>query len=189
MGIEVLDAFGDVGSGKSLDRQDRPGLFTAIEAATRRGVTLAVPAISRLLRSADYDAKQNPTAMPSRAEWKPLLKLLEGIEVLSLNDPDATPPADESFLRQLAADAKGTSVGRRRKPGRPRLDDDRRAKTLELVLRLAMKGMGSRRIARRVQQATGIALHFTTVCRWRRERKSSVAFSEKQRDAKNDLTP
>jgi hypothetical protein len=54
-----------------------------------------------------------PDAMPNVAKFGKFMKrLVKGVEIITLNDPDATPPEDEAFLRQLIADYKGKKVGR-----------------------------------------------------------------------------
>src|SRR5262249_40859082 len=105
-GVRVLAAFGGVESGKRITEDERPILMQAIRAARSLHVPLVIVCSSRLVRNSGYDPHRCPDLMPDTNEFETILKLAEGVQVVTLHDPDSDPPGDESFLRQLNADVK-----------------------------------------------------------------------------------
>jgi DNA invertase Pin-like site-specific DNA recombinase len=165
-GISVRHSFGDKArDGKSLDPDERPELYEALAAARKRGIPLVVPCISRLIRNAFYHAHHNPEATPTIAEFLELLKLATGVQIITLNDPDATPPKDEAFLRQLAAEVKRRNVGRH-KTKTPGDTKDRRRTWKKRVQELRRQGLSYREIADQVYAEGAIGITHGTVRNW-----------------------
>ncbi len=160
--------FGETTSGKSLDPTDRPELVKALGEARRRGVPLAVPCISRLVRSAAYHPSKNPNGVPTVAEFEKLLELAGGVEIVTLDDPDSTPPQDEAFLRQLTAEASGRKVGR--PPNKPAgYAAERREHFLNLAVELHTKGWSLRAIAEKVSRESGYRISHVAIRNWLRK--------------------
>lgn len=105
MGIKIAYTFAEVASGKNLKRKQ---FRRAIRAAKKRGIPLLAITFSRLLRSEDYHQSQNPEARPSRKEIHKLLKVADGVPLLTLNNLDATPAQDEEFTKRSIAAARKT---------------------------------------------------------------------------------
>jgi hypothetical protein len=114
-GVKVRGGYGKVETGKTLDADRRSELHKALDHARRRGIPLVVPCVSRLVRDADYHSHRQPNLKPIFAEFGAFLELAASVRILTMNDPNSSPPEDEAFIRRLTADLKGRNVGRPRK--------------------------------------------------------------------------
>lgn len=152
-------------SGKSLDPEERSELFKALNAARKRGVPLVVPCISRLIRHAQYDASANPNARPTVQEIKRLMSLAEGVQLLTLNDPDSYPLDDENFLRNLIAEVELKQVGR---PKAKQAGDRKkiREEYEQMAQRMHQSGKSYRFIAVQVSKKAKSRVSHTTVKNW-----------------------
>jgi hypothetical protein len=164
-GVKVRRVYGEAKGGRSLDPGDRPELMKAVEAARRLGIPLVVACLSRLLRNRRYHPSANPDARPTDADLKALLELADGVELLTLNDPDASPPEDENFLRELVAEVKRRPVGRPRKkePGHMKDRSKRWKKRAKLMHE---EGMSYREIADHIYEVDGIPITHGTIWNW-----------------------
>jgi hypothetical protein len=93
------------------------------------------------------------------------MELAKGVELLTLNDPDADPPQDEAFLRQLVAGVKRRKVGRRKQKvlgEKKRL----RRRWQKQVVKMREEGVTYREIADRIFAADGLTVTPATVRNW-----------------------
>jgi DNA invertase Pin-like site-specific DNA recombinase len=173
MGVKVVAAFGGVESGKQTDPVNRPELVKAFTAAREPGILL-IPVPSRLARHPDYDAHENPGLMPTADTWEQILKLADGVTIVTLSDPDSDPPGDEAFLRQLAADVKHTRVGRPRKKvaGYAKA---RRRRWIKQVRKWHEEGWSCREIATEITAVDGLYVSHKTVWQWLSTRGKTVS--------------
>jgi hypothetical protein len=165
LGVRVLAAFAGIESGKSHTEDGRPILMKAIQAARIRNAPLVVVCASRLVRNSGYDPHRNPDVMPTQDEFETILRLAEGVQICTLNDPDDDPPGDESFLRQLNAEVKRKPVGRPRKRGA----GDRKARKaqwLEQARLWRAEGWSIRDIAQQISTEDGSRIGTMTVWGW-----------------------
>jgi hypothetical protein len=167
-GVRVAATFGSKQeSGKTLDPAQRPELIKARDEALERGCPVLAPAFSRFARNRDYHAYFNADARPTVAEVKALVKLMKGVQLVTLNDPDAAPPDDEAFFRVLKAEATGGRIGR---PPKAETDLGRRArrklKCEPQILKLRRKGLSYREIARKLAQESRVRVSHITVRKW-----------------------
>jgi hypothetical protein len=164
-GVKVRHAYGEVASGKTLDLCDRRKLVKALEAARTRGDPLVMVCVSRAVRHCSYDAHRNPEARPTVAEFEAFRELADGVEILTLNDPDASPPEDENFLRELVASVKRRPVGRprKKKPGHMKDRSKRWKKRAKLMHE---EGMSYREIADYIYEVDGIRITHGTIWNW-----------------------
>lgn len=116
MGVKVRRSFRD--KNKKGTDLDRPGLAKALDAARRRNIPLVAAGISRFVRAADYHAWKSPNEMPTVEEFARFMELAVGVRLATLNDPDADPPSDEAFIRELFSAVKCRPVGRPPKQNR-----------------------------------------------------------------------
>lgn len=165
LGMPLAGCFGDIGDGKSLSPDKRPQLIRAFARARELKLPLVAPCFSRLLRSAEYHASQNPMARPSVNELNELLKLAAGVPIVTLNDADATPPEDEAFLRDLAAEVGRRPVGRprRREYG---YSSRRRTAWLARWQQLRAEGLSYRAIAWATVEEEGTSVSPETIRKW-----------------------
>lgn len=165
MALKVRRPFAEFGNGKSIDPGERRELFNALDAARRRGIPLVVPCFSRLLRDTDYHPYRAPTARPTKTKVEALLERVQGVPLLTLNDPDASPADDENFLRQLAAEVKRRKVGRPVKKA-PGYTISQKERWLPRVLRMRARGLSLRAIADRIFATDGTRISHGTVRNW-----------------------
>jgi hypothetical protein len=166
--VKLARSYGETASGKSLAAADRPTLHEAVQEARRLNVPLVVPCTSRIVRNPDYHAFRQPDARPTVSEFERFLKLAEGVRILTLNDPDASCPDDEAFLRKLTADVEGRRVGRPRNKPKGSLAD-RRDRWQPRVGRMHAKGMSYRKIAIEISRIEGSPVSYGTVAKWDRD--------------------
>jgi hypothetical protein len=164
-GFGIEHTFGETVPGWSLDLDKRPALYRAIALCRQTGLPLFIPCTSRLLRSGNYHAHHSPHARPMVPEFEKLMNVLGGVEVLTLNDPDADPVDDEAFLGSLSAGESGRRVGRPRKkcPGYRR---ERRVEYLPAARKLRKQGKSFAEIARIVSLTFGIPISSRGIQNW-----------------------
>jgi DNA invertase Pin-like site-specific DNA recombinase len=166
-GIRIVHAYGECTNGSSLDPADRPAFAKALNAARERGIPLVSPCLSRWVRSTSYHPYRAPQERPNRAQLATLLELADGVTLLTINDPDAEPPDDEAYLRQLAAEGKRCKPGRKAKraPGDTKA---RREQWKKPAQRLHAEGLGYKAIADELFAAHGVTVEPMTVRNWLR---------------------
>ena len=92
-------------------------LCPAIEAAKQCGAKLVALTTNRLIRPPGYHSKENPTAQARQCDLDELQWWLQGVEIVTLLDPDASPSEERSLQSKVGQWAKG------RKGGRPQHDE------------------------------------------------------------------
>jgi hypothetical protein len=140
-------------------------LLKVIDAARKKGIPLVAPCVSRLVRSENYHAHKFPEEKPTVAQFGKLLELTQGVPVATLNDPDADPPADEAFLRQLVAEVKHTKVGRKRKQ-LPGYRKARKADLKDRAMEMQGEGLFYRQIADQLYDDHGVKVSHVAVQTW-----------------------
>jgi hypothetical protein len=165
LGIRVRRVFRERAKGRLLGAADRPQLHKALDAARRDGIPLLAVAFSRFLRSADYHAYRRPDAQPTAAEVEAFLRMAEGVRLATINDPDAEPVADETFMRQMLGETKRKPVGR---PPKKATGDTarRRHECQTLALAMSTNGMSATAIADEFYREHGISIDPRTIRYW-----------------------
>ena len=132
-GVKVIHAFRAVASGWDEDR----GAFKQAAAFARRhhGAILVAESSDRFLRNRRYSSSQNPSAQPTRAEWKSLLRVTHGVELATLLHPDTDWREVRSYQSKRGILQKGARCGRprNRRPGEMK---ERRESRLDRALYL-----------------------------------------------------
>jgi DNA invertase Pin-like site-specific DNA recombinase len=171
LGVNVTRrAFKEFVTGKTLDPAKRKELMRALEAARKGSGILVVAGTTRLFRSQSYDAHYAKNEKPTVAEFEEFMKLAKGVTIFTLNDPDADPDSDETFIRdKIIAPVKCRKPGRRpkRRPG-----DLKRRKlkwkkvVVKMYARLQQRGMGYRLVAEEMFRKHRVEISHQTVKRW-----------------------
>jgi hypothetical protein len=164
--VKVKGSFWGVENSKQTEPAERPKLVKAIAAARRLPVpVLLIPVISRLVRHLDYHQHQQPELQPTVDELGKILELAHGVQIVTLSNPDQTPPEDETILRELASEVKRHKVGqpRKRTTGYAR---ERRAHWFPQARQWHAWGWSCRQMALEITEAEGIRLDPATVWRW-----------------------
>ncbi len=173
MGIEVKGRrYGDVADGRELDQRSRPDLYEAIGYARRQGIPLVLPCISRAIRNKGYRACKWPECdyQPTKEEFEEFLQVAKGVTLATLNNPDASCPEDEEYLRDVVT----APVKMRLNPGRKRKKGAgyckaRKARYSTLAIRLRESGWSWRDIAQKVSQRSKRPISYTGVRKWVQE--------------------
>ena len=103
------------------------------------------------------------------AELAAFLDMMGGVQILTLNDADADPASDETFIRdQLHAIVKC------RKAGRPRNPQGERERRREICWELVrewhyVEDLGYKSIRRRLSKETGFSLSIKSIQNWIKE--------------------
>jgi hypothetical protein len=171
LGIKVRHVYHEFVNGKLLDSAKRPKLRKAFAAARKLEIPLVVAGFTRIVRADEFEPshKMGEDARPTVAKVEKLMEWMEGVMLLSLNDPDADPVSDEEFIKQLHALVKRRKRGRRRK--RKAGDLKRRKRewkkcVLKMYARLKKRGMGYRLVAEEMFHKHEVEISHQTVKRW-----------------------
>jgi hypothetical protein len=164
-GVKVLRVYREKRSGKSIDLKDRPQLVAALNHARRRRVPLVSAASSRFIRSSIYHAHKYPDEKPTVSEFQQFMQMARRVTLATLNDPDATCPDDESFLRQIVSNVTGNKIGRPLKK-HPGWTKERKKTYLQLARQLRREGFSFSEIALEISFASGRRLTQSGVARW-----------------------
>lgn len=161
-GIKLPHRFHDQASARG---RINSGLKAARDACRKLGLPLIVVSISRLLRHSDYHPHCNPDQGISNGQMQFLQRFFAGIQIYTLNNPDASLTEDRALLGKLSAGAKGKRVGRPkiRRPGDLKA---RREKYLPLAKRLRKAGKSYEVIAREISIQSGITVAKATIKNW-----------------------
>jgi Resolvase, N terminal domain len=165
LGLKVRHIFADIASGKTIEPQDRPKLYRAIEASKKREIWLVIPAFTRLIRNRAWSKTVDPNARPTVAELEALLEKIPCARIVFLHDPDADPASDEAFLRDLNARFN------RRKPGRSKNkakgDSKRRnGRWRSRVIEMLGRGMKPEEIMDVIYEEDGESISRQSIWRW-----------------------
>jgi DNA invertase Pin-like site-specific DNA recombinase len=150
----VVDVATHVGPGWDTD-----WLLRAAEAARRYGAKLLAESTSRLIRHPCYNSKSWPTAQARDSDLYDLRWATEGVTVVTVVSPDATPSEERSHYTKRGQQEKSRKGGRptKTKPGDKKR---RRLELLPLVLRLRERGATLGDIVARTK------LPKSTIARW-----------------------
>jgi hypothetical protein len=176
-GVNVIRGYGDVAKGWKLDPISRPELHLAIAHARRIGCPLLFPTFNRLIRPRLYNRSNHVNLRPRVSELDPFMKLADGIQILTLNNPDSSPAEDDNFLRQLRADCRGTNVGRPKKMPKGYLAA-RRARYWDLVMEWAASGISLRKIAKMISEEEDWEISQNAIWKWCQQMNAGPGLSQ-----------
>jgi Homeodomain-like domain len=154
MGAIVCDIVREVGPGWRGD-----GLNRAAAIARKHGAKLVAESTCRLIRPFDYHSSKNPDAQAREHDLLCLKARTEGVVLVTLLHPDASPAEERAYQTRRGQEAKGRKGGRPAKQP-PGYTIDRFREMLPIVLRLREGGATIRKIA----EETGVPR--STVCDW-----------------------
>lgn len=148
--IPVVDCFSEVISGWVTDHH-RGALRQAVCKARKfkHAVILAASA-DRFLRSRDFHTKDNPDALPTKAEFEKLKKLICGVPLLTGIHPDMPWRKVRSYYTKWGQRTKGNKGGRPVEK-RSGWTIKRREKKLPRVRKLLKRGKNVTEIAGKLQ--------------------------------------
>jgi hypothetical protein len=86
-----------------------------VEIAKRRKAKLVAESTNRFIRHPAYHSKDNPTAQARESDLDDLRWWTQGLELVTIHDPDAEPGGERSEQIKRGQDAKGRKGGRPRK--------------------------------------------------------------------------
>lgn len=116
-----------------------------------------MPGTTRAIRSNAYHPSQNPYAVPTKKEFEKFVKAAKGVNVIFINNPAATPPEDEAFLKKLYADYRNRPTLKERKKYKG-WTKDRERECGEKVIRWREQGMSYGKIAHLIYLNTGFEI-------------------------------
>jgi DNA invertase Pin-like site-specific DNA recombinase len=154
LGCDVVSVQRKVASGK-----DSIWLAPAVGKAQEYGAKILAETTDRLKRHQDYHSVKCPDARITEWDLQMLALETEGVRMVTLLHPDATPKEVRSYQRKRGQAQKG------KKGGRPKVTPPgemvaRRKRHKEEIIKLNAAGHGSREIARRLNVPE------STVRRW-----------------------
>jgi DNA invertase Pin-like site-specific DNA recombinase len=135
-GANVVDVVRKTGSGS-----DTSWLHSAIMMAKESGAKLLGESVSRFIRSEQYDSVKAPDARPSKAQMDSLIAMADGVVLVTVLNPSATPAEERAFQTTRG------QVAKNRRGGRPPSKSDylrrRRAKLKKPTVRKLREGGAS----------------------------------------------
>jgi len=144
-GIVVVACYGEVESG--WRRDDRPRLMAAIARARELGVPLVAESVDRFIRSEHFNDETNQGALPTDLDFEDLVRLANGVTLLTLLHPDADPEAVHWYQQNRGQEGTGNKGGRPRKK-QPGYKKQRRLKLLPRVREMRLAGASLGQIAK-----------------------------------------
>lgn len=142
-GAIVVDEFAYVWPGS-----DFSWLLPAIKKARECGAKLLAASLSRFIRSEEYHPARARSAQPSQQQLEELRELSEGVELITVLSPTATPTDERIFETNRGQKAKGKRGGRPAKNS-PGYKIRRRLRFQLLVRKLRTEGDSWSEIVRR----------------------------------------
>lgn len=157
--MEITKVFRHVGSGKLSQFKSRlKKIMKELRKRDTRYLVVMTP--SRLIRSEKFNAIKNPDAMPNEKEWSELEKLAreEGIQFVTISEPDCTMEQDRLFLANAARKTiqKEKTIGKK--------------KAKQMVIEMGNMGWSSRKIAE-YMKGKGFRITSRTVSRWMKKKE------------------
>jgi hypothetical protein len=140
-GFNVVDVFPHVGHGS-----DFSWLIPAVAKAKACGAKLLAESASRFIRSEKYDPVKAPEAQPSKQQMDSLLAIADGVELVTVVNPAATPAEERAYQSRRGNEAKKNWGGR--PPSKSDYLRRRRAKLKPIVKKLREEGASLGEIVR-----------------------------------------
>lgn len=171
LGVIVIKCFGEHAKGSDLTQKTRPELFAAVNAAALRKIPLVVTCVSRLLRNTNFHPYKHSELKPTRQEFECLMKIVKDVQILTLNDPDSSPPEDECFIRDLVKALGGKRKGNKPKNVMEKLDNKgERSTDQNPYVQTILKGeLSTRQAAFEINRCGDVRVDHTTVHMWRKQ--------------------
>jgi DNA invertase Pin-like site-specific DNA recombinase len=142
-GANVVGVVRKTGSGS-----DTSWLHSTIMMAKESGAKLLAESVSRFIRSEQYHSVKAPDARPSKAQMDSLLAMADGVVLVTVLNPSATPAEERGFQTTRGQVAKNGRGGRPAKNS-PGYKIRRRLRLQPLVQKLRKEGASWSEIARR----------------------------------------
>lgn len=162
--LVIIEIFTEVADGRSDMLNDRVGLGLAVRYAKKHGLILLVPSVDRLVRTIEHD-QDNQFLPLLMDDIVPLIRLLQGVPVLTIIPPGTCPKKVRSIYGKWGQEATGNKGGRppTKSPGYKK---DRRNRLRPIVIWLYLNGLSLRMISKEIKNRYKDFIHHTTIWTW-----------------------
>jgi len=154
-GLDVVDVYRYVGSGKSACKQ----WYDAAWLARDHGAKLLAETTNRFIRHPLFHSKDYPSAQAKWNHFREMAECVGNVTLVTVLDPNAAWRQEWSYLTKRGIKQKGAKVGRPKSP-KPGAKKERRLRMIPMVQEMKSNGMSNRAIARALE------INEKTVRRW-----------------------